>query len=168
MDRNEIIKKIDNMYVRIYTALMLDRLEEIDHFVSDDVYNKLKENLEEQKKKNIINMYDELNVKNTKILDIKETDDEIKVEVLLTSRYLDYMIKRDTKEFIKGNKKDRIEIKNYITLVKKKNAKEQQPVRKCPNCGSNMDINYSGKCIYCNSIYNLEDYDYVITKMEIR
>ena len=43
---------------------------------------------------------------------------------------------------------------------------KQGIVRKCPTCGASMNINNSGECEYCHSIYNQEDYDWVLTKLE--
>ena len=40
-------------------------------------------------------------------------------------------------------------------------------MRKCPTCGAIVDVNKNGKCEYCHTIFNLEKYDWVITKMEI-
>ena len=48
-----------------------------------------------------------------------------------------------------------------------KNAQSYKVVRKCPTCGANIDVNANGQCSYCHTIFNLEKYDWVITKMDI-
>jgi len=55
---------------------------------------------------------------------------------------------------------------NYLTFEKNKNTSTQPEARKCPSCGSNMDVNNSGKCEYCGTIYNLEDYEWILTEMK--
>ncbi len=38
--------------------------------------------------------------------------------------------------------------------------------RKCPGCGASIDANNSGVCPYCGTVYNTEDYDWVLTGIE--
>ena len=32
--------KVDNVFVKLFTAIMFGDLKEVDHFINDDVYNK--------------------------------------------------------------------------------------------------------------------------------
>ena len=50
--------------------------------------------------------------------------------------------------------------------TKKIDAMEQGITRKCPTCRAPLSVNTSGVCEYCGSIYNQEDYDWVLTKLE--
>ena len=60
--------KVDNIFVKLYTCIMKGDLTEIDHFIGDNLLSEL------NKKINILNslnkrqMYDEINVKDTKII----------------------------------------------------------------------------------------------------
>ena len=56
---------------------------------------------------------------------------------------------------------------NVLTFVKKATAQKQGVVRKCPTCGAPLSVNTSGKCEYCGSIYNQEDYDWVLNELEV-
>ena len=56
-------------------------------------------------------------------------------------------------------------LNNILTFTKKRNTKELKISRKCPSCGANMDINNYGKCDYCGMIFNLENYDYILTEI---
>ena len=53
-----------------------------------------------------------------------------------------------------------------MTLEKKKITKSDKLVKKCPGCGASISVNTSGKCEYCGTIFNLEDYDYVIVRID--
>lgn len=156
---------VDNIFIKILHAIMFNKIEEIDHFVSDNVYSKLKKQLDDLNNNNLIEMYEMTNVKESKIINVEETTNKYIVKVELVSRYIDYKMDKDTKKIVSGNSESRIEKINYLTFEKLKNTKVQSSSRKCPNCGANMDINNSGKCLYCGSIYNLEDYDFILTKM---
>ena len=158
----------DNVFIKILHAIMFNKIEEIDHFVSDNVYEELENKLKTLNEKNLIQMYEMTNVKESHIIETTETDEKIIIKVFLVSRYVEYLMDKDTKKKVSGNDRDRVEKTNYLTFEKSKNTKEQGIVRKCPNCGSNMDINKSGKCEYCGSIYDLENYDFILTSIETK
>lgn len=158
--------KVDNIFVKLFTSIMKGDLSDVDHFISDEVKNKYMTYINELKSKNERQMYDELNVKDTKILSRKELEDKEVIEVEIISRYMDYIIDIDTGETIKGDDTRRIEKRNILVFEKKNDTKDIKLVRKCPGCGASISVNTSGKCDYCGTIYNLEDYDYILTDIQ--
>jgi hypothetical protein len=165
-DESMFISKVNNMFVKYFTAIMLGELENIKHFVSDDIYNKGLAIVNNGKEKGQRQMYDMLNVKDSKIVDYQVNDTVYKINVYLQSRYLNYIISLESGNVLSGDDKDRIQVNYNIELVKKRSAKEQGIVKKCPGCGASISVNDSGRCEYCGSIYNQEDHDWVITKLE--
>lgn len=159
---------VDNMFVKIYSAIMYDELDTVKHFMTEDLYSKYKEQLTNLNKKNLRQMYDELNVKSTSIINFESNDTELIITVDLISRYLDYYLNKETGDFVSGNNQNRIEKRYILTLIKKRDFLTQKAARKCPGCGANISINTNGKCSYCGSIYNLEDYNYILTKVMIQ
>lgn len=157
--------KVDNIFVMLHISLMTKNLARVDHFIGDEVFNEFNNRLEKLNANNEIQMFDELNVKSTEIQNIEITDTEFIIKVKLISRYMDYIIDANSKKLIRGNNKSRIEKNNILTFTKRRNFKIQSNVRKCPACGANMNINNNGKCDYCGTIYNTEDYDWVLTKI---
>lgn len=158
--------KVDNVFVKLFTAIMFGDLKEVDHFINDDVYNKYNSYIKELDSKNERQMYDELNVKSTTVLSREKLADKEIVKVELISRYMDYIIDKDTGDYKRGINDHRIEKKYILTFEKKLDAKNVGIVRKCPNCGASMDINKTGVCEYCKTVYKLEDYDYILTSIE--
>ena len=112
-------------------------------------------------------MIDELNEKSTDINNIEIKDDKFIIIVEIISRYMDYIVDKDSNKFKRGNNSSRVERKNILTFEKMRSARVQGIVRFCPNCGHSMDVNKSGYCEYCHSTYNQEDYDYVLTNIII-
>jgi len=169
MDNNFVEDKfliyVDNIYIKILHAIMFDKLDTIKHFINDKLYNELKEKIINLKEKNLIDMYEMTNVKEANIIEFKEINEKYIIKVKLISRYINYKMDKDSKKII-GNNKDRIQKENILTFEKNINTNIQNASRKCPNCGANMDINKNGKCEYCGSIYNLYDYDYILTSIE--
>ncbi len=158
--------KVDNMFVKLLTAVMKGDLSEVDHFISDDVYHKYEDILNNLNSNNERQMYDELNVKNTRILSRQVLEEKEVVEVEITSRYMDYVIFKDNGNLVRGDDTKRKEVIYNLTLEKKKITKSDKLVKKCPGCGASISVNTSGKCEYCGTIFNLEDYDYVIVRID--
>lgn len=159
--------KVENTFVQIKLAIVTGKIEKIDHFVNDETYEKIKRKVESDKENNRIHIYDELNVSNVEIIGVEELNDCFKITVKVHSKALEYYIDRESKKYISGNNHSRTEKDTIIEYTKMKNAQEYKVVRKCPTCGAAIDVNANGQCSYCHTIFNLEKYDWVITKMEI-
>ena len=156
---------VDNIFIQIHTALMTKELEKIRHFVSDEVYQNYQMRINELNNQGLIQMYDELNVKETILLDSKVMNNEMRINVKLISRYMDYLI-NESGDFVSGVNDYRVEKENYLTFAKKISATGQGSVRKCPGCGVSMDVNENGVCAYCGSVYNLSDKDWILISIE--
>ena len=160
------IAKVDNTFIMLLNSIMTDNLERVKHKISSNLFdyysniiNKLNLNNERQ-------MYDELNVKKTSIEKIEQQENKYIISVLLTSRYMDYKIDKTTGNYKTGNNSSRIEKDFYLTFEKNMDTKIEGCAKKCPGCGANMDVNYSGKCEYCGTIYDTADYDWILTKVD--
>lgn len=161
------ITKVNNVFVKLHTAIMLNNLEEVKHFLNDEVYKTYSNILAELNKNNERQMYDELNVKETYIENIEILEDKINIKVKIISRYMDYILDKDTLEYKRGNNTSRIQKNNYLTFTKKIITDKLDVSRKCLSCGANININNSGKCVYCGNIFPLENYDYILTDIVI-
>ncbi len=165
-EETKFMSYVDNIFIKILHAIMFNKLDTIDHFVGDKVYNELSNKVEELNYKNLIQMYEMTNVKESHISNKYSDNNKSIIEVSLVSRYVEYTMDKDSKKIISGNDENRIE-KNYLlTFEKSNNTKVQGISRKCPGCGANMDINNNGKCEYCGAIYDLENYDYVLVDIK--
>lgn len=157
--------KVDNIFVKLYTSVMKGDLSTVSHFIGDSLEKTLQEKINNLKEQNQRQIYDELNVKDTQIINRIIKEDKELVEVKLISRYMDYIIDIDTGELVSGDDSRRIEKVNILTFEKKINTKEIGIVRKCLGCGASISVNTSGKCAYCDRIYDQEKYDYVLISM---
>ena len=161
------LTKINNIFVKFFTSIMLDKMDDVKHFVSDDVFAYGNSILNNVKDKGYRQMYDELNVKDSHITNIEVKEDVYIIKVYLQSRYMDYIINLSNGSLVTGNNTSRIQVNYELTFTKKIGSKVQGIARKCPGCAAPISVNTSGKCIYCGRIYNQEDYDWVLTKLEI-
>ena len=116
-DFNEamFITKVNNIFIMLYTSIMMDDLDRVRHFISDNLEKKYELILKELKEKHLRQMYDELNVKDTNITNIEIKDNKICINVKLISRYMDYKIDSSTGNFKSGINTHRVEKNNYLT-----------------------------------------------------
>ena len=96
---------------------------------------------------------------------MKETD---KFKPISSVTYQSGWINKTTNfNVVSGDNTRRVENINYLTLEKTINSGYNSSARKCPGCGANISVNTSGKCEYCGSIFNIENYDWVLTSIEM-
>ncbi len=156
---------VDNVFIQIHLAVMTKELDKIKHFVSHkvfDYYNKFVTELNQNK---LIQMYDEINVKNTRILDYNVLNDKMIINVIITSRYMNYLMDENG-NFVSGINDRRIEKENFLTFEKKIDFVQQGNVNKCPGCGASIDVNANGKCAYCGTIYDLNNKSWILVNIE--
>ena len=158
--------KVDNMFIQTYTGVMKQDLSKVEHFLSKEMFEKYSKKVENLKSKNQLQIYDELNVSDTNIINIEELEDRFVIKVSLLTKYLDYILTKDTKKYVSGDRDVRVEKRVKITLSKIKNAKSMEEARKCDGCGANMDLNKTGVCEYCGTVFELKNYDWVIDNIE--
>ena len=159
------IAKVDNTFIMLLTAIMTDNLRRVEHKISKELFDKYKDMLANLNSKSERQMYDELNVKSTSIESIEKTSDKYIIKVLLTSRYMDYIVDKETGDYKSGINDRRIEKDNYLTFEKSINAKSDDIVKYCPGCGANVDTNSTGVCPYCGTTYDTKTYDWVLTSI---
>lgn len=159
--------KVDNIFVKLYTCIMKGDLTDVRHFISEELYNNYINKINELISHNKRQMYDEINVKNTMIINRKILEDREIIDVEIVSRYMDYIIDINTGDLISGDDTRRIERSNILRFEKKLNTKDFGIVRKCPGCGASINVNNTGKCEYCDTIFNLDDYDYILVSINV-
>lgn len=154
--------KVNNMMIQILNAEMMQDLNPVRHFMNDDLEKKYEEKINQRKNINQRQMYDELNVSNIVITSKRENDEKYIVEAKMEVKYMDYILTLDG-DFVKGNQQSRSIHHYHVIFEKVKDYQNFNIVRKCKNCGHSMNIHLNGTCSYCGSVYNLEDYDYIMT-----
>lgn len=166
-DEALFLGKVNAIFINLFTSIMLDTLEDVQHLVSDSVYQFANNILLFAKLQGYRQMYDELNIKNSSIKEILVNQNVYCIKVFLQSRYMNYIINLSNGDFVSGNNKTRENFSYSLLLTKKKETKNQGTIRKCPGCGASLSTNTSGICPYCNNIYNQSDYDWILEEIEV-
>ncbi len=163
MNDNDLLKgKFSNIFIKLLVGIMSNDLKDVKHFLSDDLYKKYQNIVNENLSNNEVHCYDELNVKDLSI-DKIETDDKYEiVYVSLTSRYMDYYIDSESLNYKRGTNDHRIEEDHELIFKKLLIVGDRPAVIKCPGCGANLDANNTGYCKYCGTVHSAESYDYIL------
>ena len=112
------ITKVNNIFIMLHSAIMMDDLDRVRHFLSNNLQQKYEEVLKDLNRRNVRQMYDELNVKRTFIKGIVIKEDCVIIKVDIESRYMDYLVNKDTNNFISGVNDHRVEKTNHLELTK--------------------------------------------------
>ena len=157
------ISKANNMIKKLYNSTTLDELDNVDHFASDEVFNKFKRKLDDAKSKNLKLVYEQVNV-DTNIRDIREENNNYIIYCLVTCKFYKYCLDANG-NVVSGDNSSRSTIIHKVEFIKRVGAKNEE-VSRCLGCGTPLDINNSGKCPNCGRVFDLEEYDYYINKFE--
>ena len=158
--------KIDNIFVKLHTCIMKQDLSDVSHFIGNNLQEEFEEKINNLKKENKRQIYDEINVKDTRIISRNIENNKEVIEVEIISRYMDYIIDINTYNLLSGDDTRRVEKRNILIFEKKLDSKEIGLVRRCPGCGASISANTTGICEYCGRVFNWEDYDYVLTEIK--
>ncbi|MDD6403626.1 MAG: TIM44-like domain-containing protein [Mollicutes bacterium] len=160
-----LLAKVDNIFIMLLSSIMVGNLDRVKHKLSNSLFNEYNLFLNRLKENNEIQIFDELNVKSSEIIDIEEDTDKYVVKIRLVARYMKYKINSNTRKYKSGNDTSRVEEKYILVMTKSKNAVDEDIIKVCPGCGASIDVNNSGICSYCGTVYNTKDYDWILEKI---
>ena len=117
-NENMFITKVNHIFIMLYSAIMMDDMNRVRHFISTELERKYDKILNDLNSKNLRQMYDELNVKSTSIESVNITNDKIIINVSLIARYMDYLVNKETNKYVSGINDRRIEKRYHLVLEK--------------------------------------------------
>ena len=162
---NKFITRANSRIKKIYNAITLNRINEVQHFMSDMLYYNICNIINDNALKKVRVMYTEVNV-TSNIKRIEEDAAFYKIIVGVICRYLKYYVDSETMEYISGDRNNRVVVSQDVEFMKKKDSKAFNVFR-CFGCGTNFNINESGICPNCGRVYDLDELDYIIKDIEI-
>lgn len=161
-----LITKFDNIFIMLLYSIMTQDLNRVKHFLNEELFQKYSLYLQKLINKNECQMYDELNVKSTKILRKEILEDKTVVEVEIISRYMDYVVDKNSFEVKRGVNDQRVEKRNILVFEKKNDALNNLGVQTCEYCGANLNIHLTGVCSYCGKVNSREGKDYILVSLK--
>ena len=122
-DESIFLSKADHIFIMLLDAIRDRDLSNVKHYLSNDIYERYNSLVNMYISDKKIRLFDEMNVKSTEIKNVSITEDSINIEVLLTSRYMDYFVNEEG-NYLYGTNDHRVEKENHLVFTKKKVAKE--------------------------------------------
>ena len=154
----------------IFEYIQLGNVEElklIKSSMSDVLYDKRILQLQSFEKDGLEIKRDSLLVKDVKIYDYYSSGNEEKIKIYIKADLKEYIINKNNKKVLRGNKKKIVE-KQYILTFKKIDINEAIGfINNCPNCGGSIIDNEFGRCKYCGSLINPIRYNWFLEKIEL-
>ena len=160
---SRFLSSANHMIKRMFNAVTLNQFDQIQHFMSDSVYQKfmdMKSSAEENHTKLVFN---QVNV-HCVIHDIMVQSEYDEISVRATCKYCKYFTSLDG-TIVKGNSTNRIE-REYLVVFQKPVNGHRGIVDRCLGCGRSLAVNESGVCPDCGRVYDLELFDYIIKKFD--
>ena len=166
MDYNSsiLISKVNNMMKLIYNAVSLNKLDTVIQFMSDDLYNKFKDMIDNNSNNNYRVIYDEINV-SSEITGSKNFEDYTLISVRCNLKFLKYYVSLEDGNYISGDRDNRVGNILNITLKRSINHKELDGTYKCLGCGFSMNIVDGYTCPKCGRVFDLDEFDFIIDNM---
>lgn len=163
---SSFLSSVDHIVIMLISSISKRNLDNVKHYLSDNVYDKFNELVTNYKDEKIIRKFDELNIKSSEIINYSINDNIINIKVQVITRYMDYFNDENNK-YIHGINDRRIETEHIITFAKKINNNMLNDIIRCESCGHPLNINSNGKCEYCDQVFDMSKYSYIITDIDI-
>ena len=111
-DKDVFISKVDRIFIMILDALMEKNINNVKHYISNDIYNHYINLVNSYNEKGLTRIFDEMNIKSTELTGYDIKDNNIYITVKLISRYMDYFIDSNTGNYVSGVNNHRLETAN--------------------------------------------------------
>lgn len=166
MNESQLESKFSNIYIMLLYSIMSEDIDRVKHFISDELYEYYCNKVKNHKNNNEIQCYDELNVADIKILKREIINNKIICEVEITSKYIDYIMDKDTSLVKSGNNQSRVQKKSILIFEKNSTDDTYGGDYQCKNCGASVDVHLNGVCEYCHKSIDLDGRDYILTSIK--
>jgi len=163
--------KISNLYYQMQYCWTAKNMESLRPYFTDVSYAQFDRQLDNYRQNYRTNYVERIAVLSVELKGWYEQESNDCMLATVRTRIVDYTIDDRNGALISGSRTAEkfmtyeyvmIRSSGYVTVAQSRDA----ATINCPNCGSPLNINYSAKCPYCNSIITTKDYDWVISSIK--
>ena len=151
-----MISKVKNIYIMLLHAISKENIAMVDHFLDDNLTEKIKKIIETNKAKNLKQLFRLPNISN--LVMIREDNEYLTIQAEI--KHITYFVNRQTNKYICGDRQTRITENVYFKLRKNNNV--ERSIIQCPSCGAALNINKTAICSYCGIDVDERFSDYVL------
>ena len=160
------LSNVDHIIMLLINGISDRNLSNVKHYLPSNIYNKFNDLINDYKNKKIIRKFDEANIKSSEILHYSINNDIINNKGKVITRYMDYF-NDENGNYINGENQRRLENEKIIVVSKRLNNIEIDGIIRCKNCGHSLDISSSNICNYCKETFDMIDYSYIISEIDL-
>lgn len=167
-----ILEKVSNLYVQMQDAWESKQWDAMRPHMTDALFQQFARQLQGFIDKGQTNHVDRIAVLGVQILSYSQDDTNDILLLEVRTRIIDYVTSDATGEIVSGDPELELFMTYHWTLIRRRGVLTPQSgeaqVTKlvCKSCGAPMDVNHTGKCEYCGSIFTADEYDWVISAIQ--
>lgn len=170
-NKDEFLAWAKEVFIKLQSAWSNRNCEEIIYFETLPLYEQHKTQIQRYIDNGQRNIIQGICINLLEFLSFEEKDDREYLHVLINSEMTDYIIDENTGKILQGDMDTRRVTTYEMTFVRKKGVKTvpgMQTIKEieCPNCGALTKITSFGKCTYCGSGINSEDFTWILANLE--
>lgn len=169
-DENEFKEKISNIYIQMQNAWTAKDISPVQPYFTDALFKQFERQLDSLINNHQTNYVDRIAVLGVDINGYRQSGDMDIIVVTVNTRIVDYIVDDKTRNVVSGSKTKEKFMTYEYELCRKTGIMSNNPDKlysvKCPNCGSNVDINASAKCPYCGTVLRIKNSDWAIQNIK--
>lgn len=164
-------ERISNIYVQMQNAWTAKDFKLMRPYFTDTMYAQFDRQLDALRKSGQTNFVDRIAVLGVALRGWFQQEGNDCMVARVRTRIVDYTVDDKTGNVVSGsNSREKFMEYEYTLLrttgvVTEVQEKDTQTFN-CPNCGAPLDVNYSAKCPYCDSIITAKDHGWVISNIK--
>ncbi len=162
-----LIKKSNTAFLEIQQAWSDQDLSRVRRFISDGVNERFSLQIDMQKKQDIRNKMEDVQVIATEIISIESDSHFDSIHLKITAKARDTDVNLTTGKKIRNNFSGTFV--EYWSFLRKPGvqtlAGKGLVEGVCPNCGAPLELADSGRCKYCDAVVTSGEYDWVLSEI---
>lgn len=162
---DSFIKRVEQTFWKVQNAWYDQKIDTIQHLVSDALYEQFKRQIDEQTEAGIRFKHNKMTIYDARIAQVNCDNSFDVIHVFIRASSADSLIDLTTRETLAENQESR-KFSEYWTFIRRPSARTLKKPGllegACPNCGTPLQIGHATVCTTCNSFIRSGYYDWVL------
>ena len=163
-NKQAFLNKVYQMFIDVQNAWMNFDYDVLRKNLTDELYNTYTSQLKALEALNQKNVMEDFHKISIDISDFNYTNDSFTIKVELIVSFFDFVVNKNN-QIMRGTNNRKNTNHYELTFISTRNHNNQN---KCPNCGAPLQNVASSTCSYCNSTIVSNNYDWVMSKKQIK